>query len=76
MGFFYQRTDDYSSGFDNYESIRFNNFLDVGLGSYLKLSQRLSFKYEMAVGTGINYPRKHYYYFEGLIGLRYTIIHK
>jgi hypothetical protein len=73
MGFFYQRTETYSNGFNNYEGIKYYNFLETGLGSYLKLSQRISFKYEMSVGYGINYPRTNYYYFEGLIGLRYTL---
>ena len=76
MGFLYQRTEDYSYGYNNYEGIRYCTFMDMGLGSYLKLSQRLSFKYEMSVGYALNYPRKNYYYFEGLIGLRYTLKNK
>jgi hypothetical protein len=76
MGFFYQRTEDYAYGFNSYEGIKFCNFLDIGLGSYLMLSKRISFKYEMSVGYGFNYPRTNYYYFEGLIGLRYTIKNK
>jgi hypothetical protein len=76
MGFFYQRTENYSYGFENYEGIRYQNFLDMGLGSYLELSQRISFKYETSFGYGINYIRKNYFYFEGLIGLRYTLKNK
>jgi hypothetical protein len=76
MGFFYQRTENYSYGFDNYEGIKYFNFLDMGLGSYLKLSPKISFKYEMSVGYGVNYLRTNYYYFEGLIGLRYTLKNK
>jgi hypothetical protein len=73
-GFFYQHTENYSSnGFDNYEGIRHFNFLEAGLGSYLKISQRVSFKYETSIGFGINYLRTNYFYFEGLIGLRYTL---
>jgi len=54
-------------------SIKYSILLDVGIGSYLRISDRISFIYEASIGVGINYYVPGYIYFEGLAGLSYTL---
>jgi hypothetical protein len=57
----------------SYPYTRYFLLMDLGLGSYLKVSNHLSLIYEASVGFGLKYLRSDYVYLEGLIGLRYTL---
>ena len=57
----------------SYPSTRYFLLMDMGLGSYLKLSDRVSLIYEASVGFGLKYLRSDYVYLEGLFGLRYSL---
>jgi outer membrane protein W len=57
----------------SYPYTRYFLLMDLGLGSYLKVSNHLSLIYEASIGFGLKYLRSDYVYLEGLIGLRYTL---
>jgi hypothetical protein len=61
------------AGYYHYELIRYFSFIEVGIGSYLKLSNNFSIIYESSLGFGLNYKSPHYFYIEGLVGIRYTL---
>lgn len=48
-------------------------FCDFGLGSYFKIKDKLSFIFQSSIGFGLKYHTPQYTYFEGLVGLRYTM---
>lgn len=54
-------------------SIKYSVLMDMGIGSYLKITDRISLIYEASIGVGINYYVPDYTYFEGLVGLRYVL---
>lgn len=54
-------------------SVKYSVLLEMGIGSYLKVTDRISFIYEASIGVGINYYVPDYSYFEGLVGLRYML---
>ena len=72
--FYYYDYESYSTQdqFKTY-SIKYAILLDMGIGSYLRISDRISFIYEASIGVGINYYVPDYTYFEGLVGLRYML---
>lgn len=70
---FHYENIEHSYGYVHYELIRYFSFIEVGFGSYLKLSNNFSLIYETSFGYGLNYKSPHYYYVEGLIGVRYTL---
>lgn len=70
---FYYHNIESSYGYDHYELIRYFSFVEVGIGSYLKLSDNFSLIYESSLGYGLNYRSPHYFYIEGLVGIRYTL---
>lgn len=48
-------------------------FSDLGFGTYLKLKNSLSVMFQASLGVAVKYDTRQYNYFEGLVGLRYTL---
>jgi hypothetical protein len=58
----------YTESYDDYYI-----FSDLGFGTYLNLKSRLSLMFQTSFGVAIKYHTRQYNYFEGLVGLRYTL---
>lgn len=62
-----------SEDFYTLKSDHYYLFSDFGLGSYLKVKDKLSFIFQASIGFGLKYHTPQYTYFEGLVGFRYTL---
>lgn len=63
-------------GIDYYQSGTYDKYFvcwDLGIGSFLKLNNRLSFVSQASLGFGINHYNPQYTFFKCQIGLNYTL---